>query len=387
MHVLAITRLFPNAAAPLTAPYNRLQLGALSEFCDVSVMATLPWFPGARLAARWSAAGRFDGVPYREQVDGMPVVHPRALYVPKVSGWVSPALYAASLGPELFKRRKDISVVLGAWAYPDGCAAVGVAQLLGVPAVVKVHGSDLNVLAYEPGPGKVLRRMLPRADRVMVVSRALGQVARDLGVADERVAVVYNGVDSSRFFPADRAEARAELGLSADGKLFVYVGNVLETKGIYDLLEAFRGVSGARLVIVGGGPAKERCDEAGDQVIAVGPRPHEEVPRWIAASDVLVLPSWAEGTPNVVLEALSCGRRVVATDVGGIPDLIDRELLGELVPAKSPETLRGALQRAVERDYDPLEIARVGGRGDWADSGRALHSLLEEVVAEHGARR
>ena len=112
----------------------------------------------------------------------------------------------------------------------------------------------------------------------------------------------------------------------------------------------------------------------------VGSVPHDEIAHWIAACDILSLPSWNEGTPNVVLEALACGRRVVATDVGGIPDLIDSDTLGELVPARSPEALAGALSRAVAADYDPAEIARLGAHGDWQESAMQLHDVLQAAA-------
>src|SRR5262245_10582073 len=98
------------------------------------------------MAARWSAAGRLVQVPRPEQIAGLPGTHPRALALPRLHASAA-ALYAASLLPELLARRGHVDVVLGTWAYPDGCAAIALAALLRVPAVVKLHGSDLNLIA------------------------------------------------------------------------------------------------------------------------------------------------------------------------------------------------------------------------------------------------
>jgi hypothetical protein len=123
VRVLAITQIFPNAAEPLSAPFNRLQLAALGRLCDLEVLAAMPWFPGARLAARWTAAGRRVGVPRHETIEGLSVTHPRVLYVPRVGRSLSAGLYAASVAREVLARRGRVDVVLGTWAYPDGCAA------------------------------------------------------------------------------------------------------------------------------------------------------------------------------------------------------------------------------------------------------------------------
>src|SRR5687768_16899116 len=197
MRVLALTQIFPNAAEPLSAPFNRQQLAALGRLCELEVVAALPWFPGARLASRWSAAGRRLGVPRREVIDGLSVTHPRSLYVPRVRS-LSGGLYLASVAREVLARRGRVDVLLGTWAYPDGCAAVVLGRLLGAPVVVKLHGSDLNVTARMAGPRAQLRALLPRAARVVAVSRALRDEAIELGVAPERVRLVMNGVDAAR---------------------------------------------------------------------------------------------------------------------------------------------------------------------------------------------
>jgi teichuronic acid biosynthesis glycosyltransferase TuaC len=384
VRVLAITQIFPNAAEPLSAPFNRLQLAALGRLCEVEVVAALPWFPGARLASRWSSAGRRVGVPRHEVVDGLDVTHPRVLYVPRVGRSLSAGLYAASVAPEVLRRRGRVDVVLGTWAYPDGCAAILLARLLRVPSVVKLHGSDLNVVARLPGPRAQLRALLPRASRVVAVSRALADEAIALGVAPDRVRMVQNGVDTLRFAPADRAAARAELGLDRDRRVLLYVGHLKESKGVLDLARAFADLAAARgdtdLVVVGDGEARAGMVEAGGAAMKlVGARPHDEVARWMAAADVVVLPSWNEGTPNAVIEALACGRRVVATSVGGVPDLISSSLLGELVPARDPPALAAALARALDQAYDPGEVAAAAGRGSWEESAEKLRAVLEEA--------
>jgi glycosyltransferase involved in cell wall biosynthesis len=390
MRVLVVTRLFPNACDPTFSPFNRQQFAALAKRCEVDVLAGIPWFPGARLFSRWSAAGRLVDVPRHERIEGMPVDHPRYMHVPRIGYEAAGALYAASLAREALRRRGRCDVVLGSWAFPDGVGAVVLARLVGVPAVIKVHGSDMNVLARMPPVARNLRWALPRARRVVAVSRPLGDVVESFGVPRDRIDIVPNGVDGELFRPRDRAAARAELGHAGDARRWLlYVGRLEAPKGVLDLLEAFallaRRRPDVRLALVGDGGARAACARTaaalGDRVVVAGVRPLAEVPRWMAACDALVLPSWAEGTPNVILEALACGRRVVATRVGGIPDVVTGSELGELVPPRDPAALADALARAADASYDPDTVARAGARGSWDESARRLEGALRAALA------
>lgn len=380
LRVLAITKIFPNQAEPLSAPFNRQQFAALARRCDLEVAATIPWFPGAGLIARWSSAGKLARVPRHEEIAGIRVTHPRTLFVPRLAHGAWGPLYAASIAPGLVRYRNKVDVVLGSWAYPDGFAAVVAARLLGVPSVVKLHGSDINVMAKLPGPRRQTAWALSRAARVVAVSRALADEVAALGVPRAQIAVVMNGVDAALFHVRDRAAARSELGLPA-GPLALYVGNLKSEKGVLDLVRAWdsvaRTVPDARLAMVGGGPLKATLEAAlPPRASLFGPRPLGEIPTWMAACDILVLPSHIEGTPNVVLEALACGRRVVATAVGGVPDLITNDALGALVPAQQPDALAAALTQALRTRYAAEAVAEQGARGGWEASAAALHEVL-----------
>jgi len=380
LRVLAITKIFPNAAEPLSAPFNRQQFAALARRCELEVMATIPWFPGAGLVARWSSAGKLAAVPAHEQIAGIAVSHPRTLFVPRLAHSAWGPLYAASIAPAVRRYRGKVDVVLGSWAYPDGFAAILAARLLGVPCVVKLHGSDINVMAKLPGPRRLLAWALPQAARVVAVSRALAGEVAELGVPPGRIAVVMNGVDAELFRPRDRAAARRELGLPA-GPLALFVGNLKPEKGVHELVRAWdkvaRDLPDAALAIVGGGPERPALEAAlPPRARLVGPQPLAAIPSWLAACDVLVLPSHVEGTPNVVLEALACGRRVVASAVGGVPDVITSATLGTLVPAREPDQLATALTQALRTPYAPEAVAELGARGGWEASAAALHAVL-----------
>ena len=388
MRVLVITKIFPSSVEPAFAPYNRYQFGELDTLCDVDVLGIIPWFPGASLLHRWSDAGRRIEVPRSETIDRLHVRHPRVLYIPRVGHVFAGATYALSLLPEVVARRGSVDVVLGSFAYPDGWAAVALSRLLGVPAVIKVHGGDINELSKVRVLRPHLRWALSRAAAVVATSRALADAAIAAGARAETTSVIFNGVDLATFRVRDRAEARRELGRPTEGRWILFVGRVEARKGVRELMQAFAGLSPARpdvkLVLVGDGTERTECEafarERGLPVEFAGARPHDEVAVWLGACDVLALPSHAEGTPNVVVEALVSGRRVVATQVGGIPAVVDRDVLGTLVPSKDAVALEAALASAIDAEYRPQSVAEAVTFGGWRDSAQALHDVLAGAI-------
>jgi glycosyltransferase involved in cell wall biosynthesis len=384
MRVLILTKIFPNRCEPLSSTFNRQQFTQLSRLCEVQILATVPWFPGAKAFARWSRAGRLFDVPEEDCIDGVHVYHPRYLFVPKIAPGVSGPLYVASLARTALLYRGKVDVLLGSWAYPDGFAAVVLAAMLGIPAVIKLHGSDMNVVARLPGPRRWLRWAFPHAERIVAVSQPLRKAATDLGAEANRVDVVPNGVDRARFRPGNKAAAREALGLRQHGAIVLYVGNIESHKGSLDLVCAYADLIKRRknvsLVMVGAGAGLVACQtlarELGVHVLFVGAKPHADIPQWIAACDVFVLPSWNEGTPNVVLEALACGRRVVATRVGGTPDVITSDTLGLLVAPRDPHALALGIETALAEDRDANIISAALAAPDWETSAKSLHASL-----------
>lgn len=382
LRVLILTKLFPNAVNKHGMAFNRQQFVALSRLCDVEMFGIIPWFPGVQLFSHHSDAGRWRAVPSQECIDGLNVRHPRAFFFPRFGHAANPWTFALSLLPVVWPLRKKVDVILGSWAYPDGIAAILLGRWLKLPVVVKVHGSDLNSLPECNGIRRVLSCKLPHADRLVAVSRALAAKAREFGVAADRIALVPNGVDRALFHPCDRTEARRELDLP-DGRLLLFVGRLEASKGVLDLLQAFEKIaprsSELRLAMVGDGSEMPRCREAQSRwpgrIFLPGAQPLARVARWIAACDALTLPSWNEGTPNVIIEALASGRRVVATRVGGIPDLLDSTLAGEMVSVRHSDELAEALWRTAHMTYDPILIAAAGPVG-WRESAQLLQRAL-----------
>lgn len=386
--VLALTTIFPNAEMPLAAPYIRQQTSALAKLCEVSVIAPQPWFPGDRLLTRYSYWKRdFSSVPRREHIDDLLVEHPRVMRLPKATS-LAAMTYTCSLLPTLLRQRRNFDVILSTWAYPDCVAAVALGTLLKIPVVVQVIGSDVNVVAQLPGPRAQLRLALPRVAGAVAVSRPLAQTLIELGAAADRVHVVPTGLDLEIFRPRDRAQARRQLGLPIECRLITFVGRLHASKGVLDLLQAFDTLAPQhpqlRLAIVGDGPLLGACQQHAERhperLRVTGELAAASVADWVAACDTLTLPSHAEGTPNVILEALGSGRKVVATRVGGIPDLLGDAALGEMVPPHDVAALAQALWRVASVDYDATQVASRAGLFDWNENARRVLEVLQQAV-------
>ncbi|AIF48401.1 glycosyltransferase family 4 protein [Dyella japonica] len=379
LKVLILTNLFPSPWDPLRSPFNRQQFERLGEQHEVDVITAVDF------------RERFSRKRKAFRADNVNTDHFVFFYPPLIGRPLHAACWLLSLLGQKLKRfrRAQYDCLLVSWGYPDAAAGGWLARHLGIPYVVKVHGSDLNVKAEQPLVRPQIRRALQGAQAVVAVSQALAEKAVSLGVDPARVHVLYNGVEPSLFHPGSLSEARTRLGLPQDERIVLYVGNLKDTKGCLDLLEAFPHVllthPDANLILIGSGPARDpllqRANALGCQnrVRLVGAVEHDALGDWFRAADLLCLPSHNEGVPNVVLEAMACGTPVVATRVGGIPEVLPQHA-GLLVNAHDRIGLEGALVDALGKAWDSDHIASHASRFRWDENIQRLDGILEAAA-------
>ncbi|MEC5161193.1 teichuronic acid biosynthesis glycosyltransferase TuaC [Janthinobacterium sp. CG_23.3] len=398
MRVLTITTYFPNAADRQRAVFVQNLVRAMRLRCQVQMIAPVAYVPALARKPEWRAQ---RAIPACDSVDGMAVEHPRFLVVPKL-GCVSGFSYFLSILRLLRRgaRAGGDAVVHAHCAYPDGVGVALAASLLGLPFVVTAHGSDINVYAERRLLRWQIRWALRRAAGVIAVSAALeAKIACLLGAGATGLArIPCAAFDPRLFFPRPRGPARAALDLPAPARVVVCVGQLVPVKGLGFVVEAWaelarRGRLGPhdRLVLLGDGP----CRAALERQAAAGPAGgvhfagavcQADVARWIAAADLLCLPSLNEGTPNVVVEALASGVPVVASGVGGVPELVRDGVNGLLVAPADSAALADALERGLARDWDAAAVAASVAALTWQAIAERNCVFLQTILDQHDAR-
>jgi teichuronic acid biosynthesis glycosyltransferase TuaC len=395
MRVLTLSTVFPNLRQPAFGVFVAERIRRLARHCDVSVVAPVPWFPGNRwIRPHWS------GVPASEGHDGFRIYHPRVLCLPRYAKWSDGALYAASVLPFLLRlrRRFPFDLIDAHFAYPDGVAAALLGGLLRVPVVITLRGSIVRLRHY-PLHRPQIRWALRRAARVLAVSQSLKEVAAGIGVPAEHIRVIPNGVDADVFVPRETADARRALGLPLDRTIILTVGGLNEGKGQHRVVallpELVKRFPDLLYVILGGerpGDSSRPLIEGAvarlgvtDRVRLVGERPHDEVATWLAAADLFCLATRSEGWANVLLESLACGTPVVSTRVGGNAEIVSREGLGILVPARDDRALAWAIREGLERRWDPHLLVAHAQAHSWDSAVRGVLEEFRRVLGRDGA--
>lgn len=260
----------------------------------------------------------------------------------------------------------------------------------GRPLVLSVRGSDIHLV--ERGlVAQLHRRIYACMDVVVAVSEDIADKLEAHGVSRAKIRVVPNGVDR-RFHPGDRAALRRRLDLPAAEFIVVFVGLLVPVKGLDVLIEALARLGGEKplCVLVGDGPLRldlQRQAERlgiGDRLRLVGRQSSQDIPDWMVAADMLVLPSRSEGRPNVVLEAQACGIPVVATAVGGTPELVRNGVTGLLVDVDDAEGLALAIDRVRSDGAMRDHIVRAGREQaqqlTWAASAGQMAAIYRELL-------
>lgn len=288
--------------------------------------------------------------------EGVSVIAMGEQHVPDRWNALRMARLFRSLRPDIVHSRN--------WTCVD---AIPGARLAGVPVVIHgEHGRD----ATDPEGRNVLRRigrrlLSPMVTRFVTVSQDLARwLVEDIGIPARKVSSICNGVDIRRFAPAERHTARAALDIAAGHIVIGTVGRLDPVKDQVGLLRAFAAVARdprLLLLIAGDGPCRAELESAVSAlglsgcVRLLGER--HDVPRVLAALDVFVLSSLGEGISNTILEAMATGLAVVATRVGGNPELVVDGITGFLVEPRSPAALTAAIRRYLD---SPALLARHG---------------------------
>lgn len=268
--------------------------------------------------------------------------------------------------------------------YPDGVAAVLLGGWVGKPVVITARGTDVNLIPQFSLPRRMIAWAARRSSGIITVSQSLKDRLVQLGVEAERITVLRNGVDVVLFRPLERAMVRAELGFRR--RTLLSVGTLLRSKGHDVAIEALASLPDTDLVIVGEGADRREFEKlavalgVAERVRFTGSVPQEELARYYAAADALVLPSVREGWTNVLLEAMACGTPVVASRVGGTPEIVRAREAGLLVDERTASAFADALRHLFANYPDRAATRRYAEGFGWEETVRGQVELYRRVL-------
>jgi teichuronic acid biosynthesis glycosyltransferase TuaC len=395
MQAVWITPAYPWRDEPVGGIFFQTQARALSKLeLEITVCCPTPWspWPLGRLRKRWR---HYADSPRRELDDGVTVVRPRYPNVPGEPSRAMPDRFIARAAWDDRAAWSGSSIVHG-HAVVTGLAGWRLARRAGLPFILTFHGSDMNTWPDQhPERLDDLRSAAREAGAIIAVSAALAARVEEV----TGVAAVHLPIGCDHAALAGRAMARSEarrlLGIPEDRTVVLFVGNLLASKGVRELVDAVLRLGDPFLgVFVGDGP------EIGCGVDAAGPaghldyrgaRPHAEVARYISAADVLVLPSYREGLPTVLVEAGSLGLPVIASGVGGIPELLGSDrgaILREISSEAIVDALKSFVSHRSEADAAAHRLREhVLACYDVHANAARLVEIYRSVRASHAARR
>ena len=363
MHLLVVAISFPSPEFPLALPFIGEQVKALCNHVErITVLSPTTYVPSfmkgiPRVARQASLPSRYELVPGRCEV-----LFPRYIKAPgdflqgcTVAHWRRIVRRTVNQ----FRESCPVSIIHANAGSVSSWASICVAKQFGLPCVITYQGGEVNqILAKQQTGWKLCRDSFRLADVNLCVSKQIENTLKEYAQPTGRCEVILRGVDQTRFFPSD--------ALTDDASV-LFVGRLQKEKGIFDLIHAWKEVKSlcpnAVLTAVGqdysDGKAAKLANSLGSQagIQLLGAVPPSGVARLMRQSRVFCLPSYAEGTPNVVMEAMSSGLPIVSTKVGGIPDIVKDQVRGLLVEPGDIEGLTDALSSLL---INPSQSVRMG---------------------------
>ncbi len=402
MRILVLSVLYPKSYNAMSGVFAHQQIKHIvQEGAEVRVVTGIPWAPRPLwFKPKWRTYGES---PYERVLDAVRVNYPRYVEMPGAMNfsWSGVALYHGikNIVRHIYKDF-PFDLIHANTIIPDGYAGVKLSKQYNVPCLCVSRG-DLNIYPhYGPMSMKATQAVLRQCNKLVTVSKDLAKVAMTLeSKTPSNISVVYNGCDFERFNVVDDIEKktlRNRLGLPQDKIILFLLGALEENKGIFELLDMYSILRESwgdkiHLVMIGSGKDeiefKNRITKKGmDSIVQLaGSVAHDQVPLWIKAGDIMLFPTHYEGVPNAVLETMACAKPVVATDVGGIPEVIEHGSTGFLVKKRDVQGMVEAANALIENEQLRNEIGInamqfIYSHASWPGNAKKMVSIYEKTI-------
>ena len=395
--ILMLSNIYPHSMGGYFV-HNQVK-SLIKAGCQVRVVVPVPYYPKKmRFNSKWNV---YADIPEKDIIDSIPVYYPRYFRFP--GRW----FHGLSCFSQYFGIKTIVHEIIKEFKpcilHAHASTAIGYVGLIlkkkyDLPLICTLRGSDINLYPFYGRMSMYLtKKLIKEADQLLSVSNALKMAANQIAKSPNEIRVVYNGCDLIVFNKNKNhaVEERNRFGIPINDMVLIFVGSVTRSKGIFELINAFiklnNNNSKLHLMIIGGGSALSEIKEIihanniETRVHIFSNQPHDKISIFLNAADILVLPSYAEGLPNVILEAMACGLPVIASKVGGIPEAIEEGISGILVEKQDVDTLTKAIEKLIE-DKHLSEQMGANGRKiveekfTWNRNAENLMRIYEEIL-------
>lgn len=381
--------MFPNPREPLLGIWIKEQVEALSNQYSINVVSPKPFVPP--VFVRWRKIRR---IPKIKSIGRITVHYPRFMSFPfgLLTILTSLSCFFFLSYYLLLKIHLKKVVLIDAHAIlPDGFVAVLLAGIFNKPVVVTIHGSDFYTNVRKFVNRWMMKFTLRKCSLVICVSERLKNLAKEIYSKpnEQKFVVISTGFDERKFKPIPMKIARQQLGIPLNEKIILYAGSIIKVKGLVYLVKAIKmllnkGIE-VKCYILGTGKLEyslnQMVKEMGTHknIFFMGQVDHDDVPSWMSACNLLVLPSLNEGLPTVVLEAFACGKPVVTTNVGGLPEVVMNGKNGLLTYPRNSEDLADKLLEALNKQWNKEQIVAYAKRYSWKATTKKLKNAYKSV--------
>jgi glycosyltransferase involved in cell wall biosynthesis len=400
MNLLVFSQYYPRIWNHKGIFIHNQNINLINMGVNVTVLAPTPWAPKILwFKKKWR---RLGSLPIMANMDGVEVFYLRYPFLKPAKTFYR--INATMLYQAAYRfitrnlQHRDFDLILARPLIPTGYAACLLSKKMKLPVVCEGTGSDVKVYPYYNSIAqKMYGKVLNDADKIIANA---GNLSDEINAYAGRKLcdVVYRGVNTKKFKPFNNLiQVRESLKIAPNDRIILFVGNLSRNKGIFDLFSAFKTISDqlqyAKLYLIGspspGVDIKQLIidKKLTGKVKYLGTKPPDELPLWYNACDFLVLPSYSEGMPNVVYEAMACSKPVVATPVGGISEVVENGVSGFLIEPGQIERLTEAITSLLTGDgltraMGQKALLRI--RQDYVDTEnvKIVIKLLENVIAE-----
>ncbi len=386
--ILYFSSQFPNPRSPNMGIFSLQRVIALQHAgCELLVVSPLLMNPPPELISKPTYFTQWinlqSQVPAVMLFHGIKVYYPRWVCPPrKIFGWnVSKFLFwqTRKIVKQLAKTF-DPDLILSSWL-PDGVAAVKFAEQFKIPIISIADGTDVNVWPEQYKGWNNAREILnKKVTNLIFVSSALKNVGAEKGLYGKKNTVIHNAVDTDLFKPDPLDDERNTFTILG-------VGRLVKMKGFHILLDAVYQLKDMvekplRIILVGDGPQLDELHQMAkdksisESLVILPPMTQEELVKIYQQADVFCLPSSSEGLPCVVIEAMACGIPVVATNVGGVAEVVDDQS-GILIPPGDSNALSAALNQSYHVNWNREAIrGKIINKFSWGIWTKKLLALI-----------